>query len=340
MVNRSEAPVTATFGWSISDPNGDVLTCRVDVDGDGAWDRIIAPCSSSDLALGNFTTAGTRTATLEVDDGVFAPVVVTTSVDVADGPAEPFAITLRTTGMRADFAAVFQAAADRWAEVITAGQPDEPFTLSNVLVPWAPPFSGAVDDVLIDATAGDIDGVGGTLGQATPLAFRNDGTPYYGIMQFDEADLDRLEQRGRLYDTIVHEMGHVLGMGLNWALRGYLTDLLTNPRYNGPAANAAYQEMGGTGLIPVESGGGFGTALSHWSEDVFVDEVMTGYSDPPPSPLSRMTVGALADLGYGVDFAAADPYTLPSLRTVRATARTHDPLDDVHSTAAAPVANR
>jgi hypothetical protein len=330
--NRSTAPVTATYGWSISDPNGDTLTCRLDIDGDGSWDHVVSPCSSSTRRLGNFTTPGTRVATLEVDDGTFAPVTATAAVTVGDGPSESFAITVRPTGMREDLADAFQAAADRWAEVIAAGLPDVPFTLSNVLVPWAPPFSGVVDDVLIDATAVAMDGPGGTLGQATPLAFRGDGTPYYGIMQFDVDDLDRLETRGRLHDTIVHEMGHILGMGLSWALRGLVTDLLTTPRYVGPAANAAYQQLGGQGLIPVEAEGGFGTALAHWSEDVFGDEVMTGYSDPPPSPLSIMTVGALADLGYGVDLSAADPYVLPSLRTVRALAQTHDPLDDVHST--------
>jgi len=332
LANRSTAPVTATYGWSISDPNGDALTCRLDVDGDGTWDHVISGCNSSTRRLGNFLTAGTRVATLEVDDGVFPPVTATAPVAVGDGPSEGFSITVRPTGMRADLADAFQAAADRWAEVIAAGLPDVSFTLSNVLVPWAPPFSGVVDDLLIDATAVTMDGPGGTLGQATPLAFRGDGSPYYGIMQFDVADLDRLESRGRLHDTIVHEMGHILGMGLSWALRGLVTDLLTSPRYVGPAANAAYQQLGGQGLIPIESEGGFGTALAHWSEDVFLDEVMTGYSDPPPSPLSTMTVGALADLGYGVDLSAADPYVLPSLRTIRPLARTQDPLDDVHST--------
>ena len=31
---RTEAPVTATLRWRISDPNGDALTCRIDLDGD------------------------------------------------------------------------------------------------------------------------------------------------------------------------------------------------------------------------------------------------------------------------------------------------------------------
>ncbi len=330
-VNRSAAPVTATFGWSISDPNFDQLSCRLDVDGDGTWDHVIDRCNSSTRRLGNFTTAGNRTAILEVTDGEHDPVTATVDVAVADGPSESFEITLRTTNMRPELADAFERAAARWSEVITAGLSDVPFTLSNVLVPWAPPFSGVIDDLLIDANAVVIDGPGGTLGQATPLAFRGDGSPYYGIMQFDVDDLDRMEAQGRLDDLIIHEMGHVLGMGLIWALRGLMTDLLTDPRYTGPAANAAYQQLGGQGLIPIESEGGFGTALAHWSESVFDREVMTGYSDPPPSPLSIMTVGALADLGYGVDLDAADPYELPSAAALRAQAQQPE-SDHLHST--------
>ena len=44
---------------------------------------------------------------------------------------------------------------------------------------------------------------------------------------------------------------------------------------------------------------------------------MTGYADPAPEPLSIVTLGALADYGYGVDLSKADPYVLPNpaLRT-------------------------
>jgi hypothetical protein len=49
----------------------------------------------------------------------------------------------------------------------------------------------------------------------------------------------------------------------------------------------------------------------HWREETFFNELMTGFLGSPPSPLSRLTVASLADLGYGVDFGAADPYSLP-----------------------------
>ena len=37
---------------------------------------------------------------------------------------------------------------------------------------------------------------------------------------------------------------------------------------------------------------------------------MTGYISGVPDPLSTVTVGALQDMGYTVNYSAADPYTL------------------------------
>jgi hypothetical protein len=39
---------------------------------------------------------------------------------------------------------------------------------------------------------------------------------------------------------------------------------------------------------------------------------MTGFLNMGLNPLSRLTVGSLEDLGYAVNYTAADPYTLPS----------------------------
>jgi hypothetical protein len=44
---------------------------------------------------------------------------------------------------------------------------------------------------------------------------------------------------------------------------------------------------------------------------------MTGYSDPDER-LSRLTVAALADQGYGVDLGAADRFSLPVGSALRA----------------------
>jgi len=62
--------------------------------------------------------------------------------------------------------------------------------------------------------------------------------------------------------------------------------------------------------VPVEENGIPGTGCSHWDEETFGDELMTGYIALTTS-LSPVTIGALDDLGYEVNYAAADAYTLP-----------------------------
>ena len=51
---------------------------------------------------------------------------------------------------------------------------------------------------------------------------------------------------------------------------------------------------------------------SHWKESVYDGELMTGYLEPrgKKMPLSAMTIGALADLGYEVDLSKADGFTV------------------------------
>ena len=58
--------------------------------------------------------------------------------------------------------------------------------------------------------------------------------------------------------------------------------------------------MGGTGLIPVEQDGGSGTAGSHWDEETFVNELLTGYLDDGRNYLTEMSIASFADLGYVV----------------------------------------
>jgi hypothetical protein len=50
----------------------------------------------------------------------------------------------------------------------------------------------------------------------------------------------------------------------------------------------------------------------HWRESVFDAELMTGFIDQGANPLSAVTSTSLRDLGYVVDDALSDPYTLPA----------------------------
>ena len=217
-------------------------------------------------------------------------------------PASGFNIALRFNGLTPSQQAIFQNAANRWGQVIVGDVPDAIFR------------GIFVDDLLIDATATPIDGVNGILGQAGPDTFRvgGAGLPIHGFMQFDTADLAALERTGDLFTVALHEMAHVLGFGTLWQTKG-LADGIggINPQYTGAQGVAAFNQVFGRSgaSVPLEPFGGLGTAGSHYSEDLFGTELMTGFINPGVlNPLSIVTVGAMADLGYSVNFAAADPY--------------------------------
>jgi len=239
--------------------------------------------------------------------------------------ADPFAITLDfASSISSTQRAAFESAASRWAQVVTRGLPDTVATIQAGACSGLPTstFNGTIDDVLISVQVGPIDGPGKVLGFGGPCYTRpSDGLTAYGIMEFDAADLTMLEQQGLLQATILHEMGHVLGFGTLWRslLTGGGSD---NPRFTGANAVREWQALGGSGQVPVEncldaSGApvqdcGSGTRDAHWREATFGSELMTGYINVGANPMSRVTVGSLADLGYTVDYAAADSYSLPT----------------------------
>jgi hypothetical protein len=131
-------------------------------------------------------------------------------------------------------------------------------------------------------------------------------------MQFDSADMAMMEHNGSLLKVVVHEMAHVLGIGTLWDMMGLLSGTSTNnPVYIGANATAAYNQIFGLNStsVPVENTGGPGTRLGHWRESIFTNEVMTGWVNSGAMPISRITIGSMADMGYQVNYAAADVYT-------------------------------
>ncbi len=193
----------------------------------------------------------------------------------------------------------------------------------------------------INASIPQIDGVGNTLGSAGPQLveyYDNNpaGTPthvlYYtssGSMQFDSADVDLLVANHSFYGVVLHEMAHVLGIGTLWNLNSnaegtqYALYTTGSGQYVGPNALAEYRRefsMPSATYVPVEMGGGSGTAEGHWNEVdsdggltgiVSIDngmdfrsELMTGWASNPFF-VSRTTLGALDDLGYTVDYSKA-----------------------------------
>ena len=209
-----------------------------------------------------------------------------------------FQIDLQISGLTVAQQAIFQQAAALWSQVIVGDLPNMTYN------------GQSVDDLLINVSATSIDGTGGVLGQAGPDRFRSGSQlPYHGSMQFDSADLAQMQSNGTLLGVVMHEIGHVLGIGTIWQNLGLLAGTgSNNPTFIGPQATAAYNAAFGTHAIgvPVENTGGPGTRDGHWRESIFGSELMTGFIGPGLSlPLSRMTIASLADLGYQVNFAAA-----------------------------------
>ena len=231
--------------------------------------------------------------------------------DPGPGPASEYTIEVRFTDNTLSVAQqqVFTTAANRWSQIITGDVPD-------VVVDGL-----SVDDLVIDASAPFIDGNGGILGQAGPTALRSGSAlPSRGIMEFDGADLAELEASGDLLNVILHEMGHVIGIGTIWGTLGLTQNVGNEIRFTGSQAVAEYQSIFRTSdnFVPVETDGGPGTAGGHWDEETFANELMTGFLDGGvANPISRVTVGALADMGYSVNLAAADAYAPPAGGSLR-----------------------
>jgi len=211
-----------------------------------------------------------------------------------------FDVEVRFTdnSMTASQQAIFSSAAARWSQLIIGD-------IADIIVPGF----GWVDDVVIDASAPAIDGVGNILGQAGPTFLRPGSfLPARGTMSFDSADIANMEAGGQLFDVILHEMGHVLGIGTIWSNLGLITGSGgANPQFTGINAVNAYNAMFGLAVasVPVENTGGPGTANSHWRETVFGNELMTGFIDAT-NPVSIVTVASLADLGYMININASD----------------------------------
>ena len=126
-----------------------------------------------------------------------------------------------------------------------------------------------------------------------------------GVICFDFESIER--HTGTLYHTALHEIGHVLGFGYRWGNR------LINPRtdrsaFPGEFSIAAFNSVGGNAFkgvkVPLESDG------FHWRESVFGAEIMSSYPDDPEA-LSIVTLSAMMDMGWDVNLAKSDPYSLP-----------------------------
>ena len=195
---------------------------------------------------------------------------------------------------------VFVSAADKLTALIIGDLPDVSVRTKGRV--------STIDDITITAELGNIDGLYGVLGQAGPTSVRTVGSlPATAQMQFDIVDVNDMGLAA-FADVVLHEMAHSLGFGSIWSRLG----LVENGQFIGAEALEQYLAMGGSGSgVPVEQDGGSGTAGSHWDEETFNNELMTGYINDGVNPFSAMSAGSFADMGYVIraDYANwADDY--------------------------------
>jgi hypothetical protein len=337
---------------SFSFENTGDATLEYDIIEDGDFIEII------DGATGTVDPGETATVTLEVSCQVEGTLNGTITIESNGGNAEidvEVVCTVPTPtgnydiqfefigpGMTQARRAVFNEAAVLWSAVITGDLEDIPVAEgelpagTNVACTFATPeFVGIIDDLLIFATIAPIDGVGGILGQAGPSFIRGstDDLTIIGCMQFDSADVAALEAEGTFNETILHEMGHVLGYGTLWEPSGSLNiDLLDEPCQSNPNATSGFN--GAEAVIefgvlldeagnppapanpPIENNYGPGTRCGHWDEGFFDNELMTGFlggvTSATVNPFSALTIASMEDMGYQVDYSEAEPYSIPA----------------------------
>ena len=245
--------------------------------------------------------------------------------------------------------AAFAAAATRWEQIIYRhfGAPTLVQDAAGTCGAGEPALNTTVTDVLILASFDSIDGPGKTLAYSGPCFLRfSNGQTAVGVMKFDTADVAALVSAGQLDEVVLHEMNHVLGFGTLWSLAGSgfpdpdclqlpsdppgtLQDTYFTCTNGGSNAIAEFDSIGGAtyagagqtyggNKVPVENCAngpytyptcGAGTVNGHWRETVFGNELMTGYINSGSNPLSVVSVAAEQDLGYTVNYDAADAYT-------------------------------
>jgi hypothetical protein len=213
----------------------------------------------------------------------------------------------------------FATAAAKWRSIIVGDLHTTPLNVgAGTCGSWSPAINESINDVVILARIAPIDGEGKVLGQAAPC-FANSRTnlPSLGLMEFDEADVAAMVANGSFTDVVLHEMGHVLGIGTLWNYRrtllaGAASD---DPYFTGPSARAQFSSLNTVTYsgnpVPVENTGSAGTRDAHWRETVLGRELMTGFLNRNvANPLSRLSIGSLQDMGYLVNLSGADPFSI------------------------------
>lgn len=197
----------------------------------------------------------------------------------------------------------------RWRQAIVGQLPSQRLVLAEGTCA-NPALDETIEGMRVYVSERDIP-VPGVIAQAAACVLRPDGRTLVGLIEFDSDELTRLNEP-LLANVALHEFGHVLGFGSSWrrTFLQFISQQGTQVLWTGPAARAAFEALPNrftwsAGVVPLTADRG------HYDDRAMRGELMEPFFRGGVAPLSRVTVGVLADMGYVVNPWSWNRYALP-----------------------------
>ena len=218
------------------------------------------------------------------------------------------------------YRSAFEDAVERWEDIITG---DLPYAFVEGY--------GYVDDILIEVAIEDIElsfaGVEQTILAISSVLDQRDARSAEGALPTYSRIVINSEEVGtilNLDEFVSNTIGRALGFGALWEEFGLVRLIDGVATYVGANALRELEDLNDdlNGVTALEDGADGGLAAEYWSEAVFDAELMTsrveirrpdagpGTPGIPDNPISALTIAAMQDLGYQVNYDEADFYRL------------------------------
>ena len=240
---------------------------------------------------------------------------------VGPPPAQTQLMEVRyASALAAEYEPIVAAAVDKWTNALSKNRGRFRLnTQANQCFSGAPRLNEIHHNLLLFVSIAGVDGPGGQLGYTQVCSISGeDALPILAHTRLDHADLGWMEEQQVLAGVIAHELAHALGFTpSSYLAKGLAAGGVSDPYFSGARARAEFAKRGAwyTGVtVPLEDSHGSGPSDPHWRFVIFGDELMASVVGPKYKlPLSVITLGLFADLGYAVDFSVADSYEIVPL---------------------------